>query len=34
LHRALRRLRAALEGDVVPEPRVQRSAMPSTADGV
>ena len=34
LHRALRRLRAALEGDVAPEPRVQRSAMPSTADGV
>ena len=34
LHRALRRLRAALEGDVAPEPRVQRSPMPSTADGV
>ncbi len=34
LHRALRRLRTALEVDVAPERRVQRAAMPSTADGV
>ena len=34
LHRALRRLRSALDGDVAPEHRVQRSATPSTADGV